>query len=56
MSLAGGVWMLFNVGYILVVSFGPALLMSYGLTQGDAGFAISLISWTLVVAIPLGAS
>jgi len=29
-SLAGGVWMLFNVGYILVVSFGPALLMSEG--------------------------
>jgi predicted MFS family arabinose efflux permease len=53
-SLAGGVWMLFNVGYILVVSFGPALLMSYGLTQQDAGFAISVVSWSLVVTIPLG--
>jgi predicted MFS family arabinose efflux permease len=53
-SLAGGVWMLFNVGYILVVSFGPALLMSHGLSQRDAGFAISLVSWTLVVTIPLG--
>lgn len=53
-SLAGGVWMLFNVGYILVVSFGPALLMSYGRSQGDAGFAISLVSWALVIAIPLG--
>jgi MFS family permease len=53
-SLAGGVWMLFNVGYILVVSFGPALLMSHGLSQPDAGFAISLVSWTLVVTIPLG--
>jgi MFS family permease len=53
-SLAGGVWMLFNVGYILVVSFGPALLMSHGLSQGDAGFAISLVSWTLVLTIPLG--
>jgi MFS family permease len=53
-SLAGGVWMLFNVGYILVVSFGPALLMSHGLSQLDAGFAISLVSWTLVVTIPLG--
>ena len=49
-----GVWMLFNVGYILVVSFGPALLMSHGLSQRDAGFAISLVSWTLVVTIPLG--
>ena len=53
-SLAGGVWMLFNVGYILVVSFGPALLMSHGLSQRDAGFAISLVAWTLVVTIPLG--
>lgn len=53
-SLAGGVWMLFNVGYILVVSFGPILLTSNGLSQGDAGFAISLVSWTLIAAIPLG--
>jgi len=53
-SLAGAVWMLFNVGYILVVSFGPALLMSHGLSPRDAGIAISLVSWTLVVTIPLG--
>jgi len=53
-SLAGGVWALLNVGYILVVSFGPALLMSHGLSQRDAGFEISLVSWTLVATIPLG--
>jgi predicted MFS family arabinose efflux permease len=52
--LAGGVWTLFNVGYILVVSFGPALLMSHGLSQRDAGFTIGLVSWTLVATIPLG--
>ena len=34
-SLAGIIWMLFNVGYILVVSFGPALLMSKGLSQRE---------------------
>jgi len=53
-SLAGGVWMLFNVGYVLVVSFGPALLMSHGLSQRDAGFATSLVSWAVTVTIPLG--
>ena len=53
-SLAGGVWMLFNVGYILVVSFGPVLLMSQGLSQRDAGFRTSLISWTVIITIPLG--
>src|SRR5262249_52354361 len=53
-SLAAGVWMLFSVGYILVVSFGPALLMSQVLSQRDAGFMTSLVSWTVIITIPLG--
>ena len=53
-SLAGGVWMLFNVGYILVVSFGPALLTSRGLSAQDAGLVTSLVSWAVIVTIPLG--
>jgi MFS family permease len=53
-SLAGIVWMLFNVGYILVVSFSPALLMSHGLSQREAGFVTSLVSWTVIVTVPLG--
>jgi predicted MFS family arabinose efflux permease len=53
-SLAGAVWMLFNVGYILVVSFGPALLMSTGLSQRDAGLVTSLVSWATIITIPLG--
>jgi len=53
-SLAGAVWMLFNVGYILVVSFAPALLTSRGLTAQDAGLVTSVVAWTLIVTIPLG--
>ena len=53
-SLAGGVWMLFNVGYILVVSFGPALLVSNGLSQADAGLMTSLVAWAIIITIPLG--
>jgi predicted MFS family arabinose efflux permease len=53
-SLAGAVWMLFNVGYILVVSFGPALLVSNGLSQADAGFMTSLVAWAIIITIPLG--
>ncbi|HLH92549.1 MAG TPA: MFS transporter [Xanthobacteraceae bacterium] len=53
-SLAGGVWTLFNVGYILVVSFGPALLASRGLSAQDAGLVTSLASWAMIVTIPLG--
>jgi predicted MFS family arabinose efflux permease len=55
-SLAGGVWMLFNVGYILIASFGPAFLVSTGLSQRDSGFAISLASWITIITIPLGGS
>jgi MFS family permease len=53
-SLAGGVWMLFNVGYILVVSFGPPLLVSNGLSPADAGYMTSLVAWTIILTIPLG--
>ena len=53
-SLAGGIWMLFNVGYILIVSFGPALLISNGMSQQEAGALISLVAWTVIVTIPLG--
>ena len=53
-SLAGGVWMLFNVGYILVVSFAPALLTSRGLSAQEAGLVTSLVSWAIIVTIPLG--
>jgi MFS family permease len=37
-SLAGSVWMLFNVGYILVVSYGPTLLVSNGSSAGERRF------------------
>jgi predicted MFS family arabinose efflux permease len=53
-SLAGGVWMLFNVGYILVVSFAPTLLAAHGLSPQGAGFVTSLVSWAVIVTIPLG--
>jgi len=53
-SLAGSVWMLFNVGYILVVSYGPAFLVSNGWSQANAGFATSLVAWALIITVPLG--
>jgi len=53
-SLAGGIWTLFNVGYIVLVSFAPSFLIAQGLTAAEAGFAISLTAWTVIVTIPLG--
>jgi len=53
-SLAGIVWALFNVGYIIVVSFTPSLLMAHGLSAAEAAAATSLASWTLIPTIALG--
>ena len=53
-SLAGGIWTLYNVGYIILVSFTPSLLIARGMSTGEAGFAVSLIAWTIVLTILLG--
>ena len=53
-SLAGIVWTLYNVGYIIVVSFVPPLLVARGLSAAEAGAATSLASWTLIASVPLG--
>jgi MFS family permease len=53
-SLAGIVWALFNVGYIIVVSFTPSLLIAQGLSAAEAAVATSLASWTLIPTIALG--
>jgi MFS family permease len=53
-SLAGGIWAVFNVGYILVVSFAPSLLVARGMSATAAALATSLATWIIVVTIPLG--
>jgi len=53
-SLAGLVWALYNVSYILLVTFAPPLLIERGLSAIDAGVAASLATWTLIVSVPLG--
>jgi predicted MFS family arabinose efflux permease len=53
-SLAGVVWALFNVGYIILISFGPSLLIAQGISVKGAGVAISVASWTVIPTIALG--
>jgi MFS family permease len=53
-SLAGGVFMLFSVGYNVCVSFSPLLLIARGFSPEEAGFTTSLSSWTIIAAITLG--
>ncbi len=55
LSLAAGVaWALFNAGFIVLVSFGPAFLVTRGASIGQAGFLVSLGIWTSIVSVPAG--
>jgi cyanate permease len=53
-SLSGIVWALYNVSYILLVTFSPPLLVARGLSVTDAGFTTSIATWILIVSVPLG--
>ncbi len=51
---SGQVWALFNVGYIIVVSFMPAVILADGASPTTAGLVTSLATWVLILTIPLG--
>jgi hypothetical protein len=51
---AGMVWALFNVGYILVLAFGPSFLVAGGMTLSTAGATTSAVTWAILISLPLG--
>jgi MFS family permease len=51
---AGLIWGFFNVGFAMIFSFGPTMLVERGWSISEAGTAISLVLWTSVLSIPLG--
>ncbi len=51
---AGAACMLANVGFIVMVGFGPGLLQARGATLGQAGFLVSLAIWVSSISVPLG--
>jgi len=51
---AGLVWALPNAGFIVLVGFMPAYLVSNGLDVAKAGMLVSLASWITIGSIPLG--
>lgn len=52
-SIAGTIWALSNAGFIVLVSFAPALFTERGFTLAEASGIVSLIGWTLIPSIPL---
>ncbi len=53
-SLAAVVWTLYNVGLILIVSFGPTFLTARGLPLEEAAWMVSLGTWLGIGTVPLG--
>ncbi len=51
---AGLIWGLFNVGFAVIFSFGPAMLVERGWSIADAGSTISIVLWISVASVPLG--
>lgn len=51
---AGLIWGLFNVGFAIVFSFGPTLLVEQGWSITTAGSAISIVLWLTVFSVPSG--
>lgn len=52
--IAGLIWTLYNVGYIVVVTFSPVLLVEKGLSTTSAAVVSSSATWPLIATIPIG--
>ncbi|WP_424630901.1 CynX/NimT family MFS transporter [Bradyrhizobium sp. SYSU BS000235] len=52
-SIAGLIWGVWNVGYIVLVSFLPELFTSRGYSHEDASRIVSLLGWALIIAVPV---
>jgi hypothetical protein len=53
--LAGLVWTFYNVGFIVIMAFGPDFIVASGWSTATANAMISTISWVVIPALPLGA-
>lgn len=54
-TISGFIWTLFNGGFLMVMSFGPALMVSRGSDVALSGLLISNGTIAYMIAIPLGA-
>lgn len=52
-SLAGSIWMTYNVGFIVLISFLPELFRAHGYSITEAGRVVSFLGWMLIPTVPL---
>jgi MFS family permease len=51
---AGCIWGFYNAAFVIISSFGTAMLAERGFTLTAAGSAVSLVPWFLSLSVPLG--
>jgi MFS family permease len=51
---AGLIWGLFNVGFAIIFSFGPTMLVERGWSIAEAGSTVSIVLWVSVISVPFG--
>jgi len=49
---AGSIWALYNIGFVMIFSFGPSMLVERGWSITAAGSAISVVLWLSAVSVP----
>lgn len=51
---AGLIWGLYNIGFAMIFSFGPSMLVERGWSMTAAGSAISIVLWLSALSVPIG--
>ncbi|MDA9541145.1 arabinose ABC transporter permease [Bradyrhizobium sp. CCBAU 21362] len=51
---AGLIWCLYNIGFAMIFSFGPSMLVEQGWSGAAAGSTISIVLWLVALSVPLG--
>ncbi len=51
---AGLIWGLYNIGFVMIFSFGPSMLVERGWSITAAGSTISIVLWLSALSVPLG--
>jgi len=51
--IAGSMWAVFNVGFIILVNFSPELFTRSGYSAASAGGLVSLLGWGTIPLVPL---
>jgi predicted MFS family arabinose efflux permease len=51
---AGLIWCLYNIGFAMIFSFGPSMLVEHGWSSAAAGSIISIVLWLAALSVPMG--